>query len=145
MRRLFGVVDQWFETGSEGVEWFFYENGKKEWEAANIIDAGDHLTVYGSDNQTIFEGEIVPDYKVGWTKYPKNPKYGQQAALGRWVHWIQKGWKPDDWARLFIRKEGESLLRAELIKKEKIKVTKKKTKDKKKKTKKKKDKAKKKK
>jgi hypothetical protein len=32
-------------------------------------------------------------------RYPLNPKYGQPLSLGHWVHWTEKGFKPDEWGR----------------------------------------------
>lgn len=113
-----GVVDAWHETGTEGVCWIFQENGKKEPYAFHVIREGDRLTIYNEDGSTAFEGEIIPDYKAGWKHYPRSRKRGQPCALGYWIHWTQKGWKPDDWARLFIRKKNQPPLKAELIKKE---------------------------
>ena len=89
-----------------------------------FIDPGDNLTVYGDDCSVIFKGRISPDYQTGWREYPKKPGHGQQYALGFWIYWVQKGWRPDDWARLFIRHwvkrwENSKQLKAELIKKEK--------------------------
>lgn len=107
----------WFETGSEGVCWAFYKDGQKKWdEAIEFLEAGDHLKIFGEDNSVIFNGKIVPDCKTGWERHYKYARHGQPVALGCWIHWTQKGWKPDDWARLFIRNKGEKNLRAELIK-----------------------------
>ncbi len=79
-----------------------------------FIEKSDHLKVFNEKNEVVFDGEIVLDTKTGYMPYPRNPGYGQQAALGMWIHWIQKGWQPDDWARLFVRKKEEPPLRAEL-------------------------------
>lgn len=116
---LKGVVDHWYETGSEGVCWVFLNGGKRTWDdGMKFLEAGDRLKVFGEDGKiVVFDGKIVPNYRIGWRKYPMNPKYGQPAALGYWIHWTQKGWKPDDWASLFIRPKGKKELRAELIKK----------------------------
>ncbi len=118
-RVLRGVIAHWYETGSEGVCWVFYKDGEKKWDrAVEFLGAGDRLKVFGEDGKAvIFEGKIIPNCRIGWRKYPMNPKRGQPCALGYWIHWTQKGWKPDDWARLFIRPEGKKELRAELIKK----------------------------
>ena len=82
-----------------------------------MIEEGDHLKVWGENRKVVFDGIIKQDTKTGWKRYPLNPKLGQQCALGMWIHWIQKGWKPDDWARLFIRYKGEKPLRAVFSKK----------------------------
>ncbi len=109
-----GKIDMWFETGTEGVCWIFSEKGKRGWSAFNEIEKGDHLKIYNENGKVVFSGIIRPDSKIGWQEYPRNPGFGQPVALGYRIHWTQKGWKPDDWARLFIRRKGEKLLRAEL-------------------------------
>ena len=120
-----GVISDFFETGCEGVVWVFYEDEKKNmWDAFNSLEKGDWLKIYNEDGSLAFEGKINPDHKIGWKEYPLNPGHGQPSALDYWIHWTQKNWKPDDWARLFIRNEGENLLRAEYIKKEDLKKTK---------------------
>ena len=115
-RELNGVVNWFFETGCEGVLWVFYEDGKRGYDALHEIEDGDMLAVYNEDGSIAFEGKIVSDWKIGYAEYPMNPGHGQPTALGFWIHWTQKGWQPDDWARLFIREEGKEL-RAKLIKK----------------------------
>jgi len=120
-----GVVCDFFETGCEGVVWVFYEDGKEnQWDAFNALEKGDWLKIFKEDGSVAFEGKINPDTKIGWKKYPNNPRHGQPVALGCWIHWTQKDWKPDDWAKLFIRKDTEKLLRAEYIRKEDLRKNK---------------------
>jgi len=118
-KKLRGVIDGFFETGCEGILWVFIED-KADLRNMHELVEGDHLTVFAEDGAKSFDGKIECDRKIGWTAYPGNKKRGQQAALGYWVHWIQRGWQPDGWARLFLRRgfyEGRDPLRAELIKK----------------------------
>lgn len=68
-----------------------------------LIEEGDRLMVYDADGEEIFSGLIDPDEEAGWHEYPLNPGYGQPSALGFWIHWTQRGWEPDAWARLFLR------------------------------------------
>lgn len=119
LKKLKGVVDYFFETGSEGVRWIFCDDGKIDWDSIKFIHEGDWLKIYGKGGEVLFVGKIKEDRRAGWKPYPRNPNFGQPAALGYWIHWTQKGWKPDDWARLFIRDEGQLPLRAELIKNKK--------------------------
>jgi hypothetical protein len=119
MKKYAGVLEGWFETGTEGIVWALCEDGKSGYEAMQIIEKGNHLKVFDDNGKVVFEGEIDPDEKIGWQEYPLNPGHGQPCALGMWVHWTQRGWQPDDWARLFIRFKGEEYLRAELTKKDK--------------------------
>ena len=114
-----GVIEMFWNQGMEGVAWSFVADGKTGWDAMMLIEAGDWLKVFGEDGAVDFDGVICPDKKVGLTTHPLWP-VPHQRALGCHVKWIQYGWKPDDWAKLFIRDEraGEKLLRAELIKKQ---------------------------
>jgi hypothetical protein len=116
MTTIRGTLIDFFETGCEGIIWMMEKDGLSGYEALEMIEEGDHLKVFADDDSILFDGIIDPDHEIGWAEYPLNPGYGQPCALGYWIHWTQRGWQPDDWAKLFIRK---SPLRAEVIKKEK--------------------------
>ncbi len=105
---VIGVLEPYFETGTEGTIWAVQEDGKKGYDGLHILHPLDELTIY-KNNKVIFKGKIFPDYKIGWQKYPLNPGDGQPCALNHWIHWTQIGWSPDKWASLFLRKEGEEL------------------------------------
>jgi len=116
-----GVLSPWFETGTEGIVWTLYEDGKKGYDAMRIIENGDRLKVWRESGEIVFDGEIVEDHKAGWEEYPGRPGFGQPSALGYWIHWTQRGWEPDNWAALFFNEymDGDNAkpLRAELTKK----------------------------
>jgi len=110
-----GILDAFFETGTEGYLWVLVKDGMSGYEALEYLEKGDRLKVYNADGTIAFDGVIKPDTKIGWTEYPLNPGYGQPCALGRWIHWTQSGWQPDDWATLFL---GHPPLKAELVRKD---------------------------
>lgn len=117
MEKCVGVVNQFFETGCEGLMWILEKEGVEGFAALVFIEAGDHLKVFAEDGAVLFEGVIVPDHHAGYKEYPLNPGHGQPQALGFWIHWTQKGWEPDEWAKLFLHtnlKKGNKPLRAEL-------------------------------
>ncbi len=111
--KYYGVISSFFETGCEGMEWFFYEDGRVGYEGLRSIENGDHLLIFEEDGTVIFDDKIVQDREAGWKWRSKKFKIKQPSALGFWIHWTQKGWKPDNWAKLFLRKPH---LRAELTK-----------------------------
>lgn len=119
MKQLFrGVLDWWAETGTEGVVWVLSEDGKTGYDSMVFPEAGDYLKVFDADGSILFAGVIVPDFEAGKTPLPFNPEYSKPSALGFWIHWTQRGWQPDDWAKLFLRDVFEQpQLRAELTRK----------------------------
>lgn len=102
-RRIEGTLDGYFETGTEGLIWSVEDDNRPGIDRPEPICEGDQLTVLDGRGEVAWKGIIRCDRKVGWQGYPRNRKYGQQCALGYWVHWIQEGFKPDDWARYFVR------------------------------------------
>jgi hypothetical protein len=101
--RFEGELTDFFETGTEGVIWTLEDDVHYGYEALQTICEGDHLTILDQVGAIVWRGIICCDKKVGSRPYPMNPEYSQQCALGHWVHWIQRGFKPDTWAEFFIR------------------------------------------
>ena len=115
-RRFEGKLFDWFETGLEGVVWALQDDLHEGYDGLRVIEKGDHLTVFGARRRVLWSGTIRKDRKTGARPRPGNPKFIQPVACGCWVHWIQKGFKPDRWAKFFMRPEGAQL-HAILIKK----------------------------
>jgi hypothetical protein len=109
VRMIYGVLEDFFETGTEGVIWSVVSDDARGYEALYPIEEGDHLTILDTVGHKLWAGKIRCDRKSGWRRYPLNPKCGQPCALGHWVHWSQQGFKPNDWARYFIRPEYDRL------------------------------------
>lgn len=114
-----GVLEDFFETGTEGVIWSVYDDDNRGYDGLHTIEEGDQLTICDQLGHRIWSGIIRCDRKTGWKRYPLNPQYGQPCALGHWVHWTQKGFKPDVWAKFFIRPQHDRL-RAILRKNRKV-------------------------
>lgn len=120
MEKYTGTINQFFETGCEGLIWVLEKDGVQGYDALVFIEAGDHLKIFSENDSVLFDGVIDPDYQAGWREYPRNPGNGQPSALGFWIHWTQKGWQPDEWAKLFLHEcleKGNKPLRAELTRK----------------------------
>ena len=56
--KIVGVLEPFFETGTEGTIWSVYEDGKKGYDGLYIIHTGDHLIIYGEEREIIFKGKI---------------------------------------------------------------------------------------
>jgi len=108
-----GKLYGWFETGTEGVIWTVYEDGPPSYERMHVLENGDRLRIWEIfSGRQVFNGIIRFDTKIG------SQALGQ-VALGLWVHGIQEGYDPDDWARLFFREPGATALKAEVTPREK--------------------------
>ena len=114
MKTYTGYIESFSETGTEGHHWVLIKENLSGYDALEHIKHGDYLTIYEHDNTILFEGTIDPNYHTGWTEYYFNPGYGQPSALGYWIHWTQKDWHQDDWAKLFFCRPP---LKAKLIRK----------------------------
>lgn len=126
MKRYLGRLEPFSETGTEGMCWMLFEDGKFSYDALVNIDNGDYLKIYYPEGAVAFRGIVDQDHQVGWTEFPQNPGHGKPSALGCWIHWTQRGWDPDAWASLFFnydlkaKKRFDGYLRAELTKKKEV-------------------------
>jgi hypothetical protein len=98
------------------VIWMLRDDCRNGHDALELLCQGDHLTITTRVGAVVWSGVIECDKRTGWTRYPRNPKLGQQTALGLWIHWVQKGFAPDDWAKLFVRPSNDRL-RGRLLRK----------------------------
>jgi hypothetical protein len=108
-RRFEGELVDYFETGAEGVIWMLEDDRRFGRAALELICEGDDLTIIDQLGKVLWRGVVRCDKEIGLRPYPMNPEYSQQCALGHWVHWIQRGFNPDDWARFFIRPDYDRL------------------------------------
>jgi hypothetical protein len=116
MTTIKGKCDPFFETGTEGVIWSLYEDGKEGYDALQVIDQGDYLTIFDPENPTkvVWEGNIDLEWERNYHPYPMNPQYGQQAIMGMWVHGIQRNVEPDDWGTWFFKAYPAELIKSEI-------------------------------
>ena len=108
-RIIHGVLEDFSETGTEGLVWSVLEDGERDYAGIHTIEEGDHLTICDGLGNRVWAGKIDCDREIGWRRYPLNPVLGQPCALGYWIHWTQHGFKPDDWARFFVRPRADRM------------------------------------
>ncbi len=104
-----GLLFGWIETGLEGAVWALQRDDLPGYEGLVMFEPKDYLKIFSPEKQCLFSGTIIPDYEAG-----KTPRLGtsvvQPAAMGFWIHWTQKGFKPNDWATLFLSEENTRVL-----------------------------------
>lgn len=107
--RVEGELIDFAETGTEGAIWMIHDRDRWGYEALTPISEGDQLTITDQLGKRLWRGTIRCDRTTGMVRYSFNPEFRQQAAMGYWIHWIQAGFKPDDWAKFFIRPDYDRL------------------------------------
>lgn len=108
-RIIHGVLEDFFETDSEGLIWSVQEDDERGYVGLHAIEASDHLTICDGLGRRVWAGKIDCDREIGWKRYPLNPKFGQPCALGYWIHWTQRGFRPDEWAQFFVRPRADRM------------------------------------
>ncbi len=113
---IIGKLEPFFETGTEGIVWSVYEDGKTGYDGLNGIEDGDYLTVFDPKDKTtiIWEGHIDFDWEINFRPYPANPEHGQQSVGGYWVHGLQRGLPPEQWATWFFNAYPATLHKANM-------------------------------
>lgn len=99
---LSGVLDAFWETGTEGVIWSVAVDGYEGYDSLFCLKDGDGLKIYGKDGEAVWTGVVKLEWKRNWQPFPMNPQYGQQAVLGYWVHGLQEDVEPEIWVRWFF-------------------------------------------
>lgn len=98
--QVFGRLDAFFETGTEGIIWSLADQGLPGYDGLWPLQYGDHLDVLDADGETLWQGMIKLEYAN-----LRDPTHNQQQVLGYWVHGLQDGADPETWAKLFFDRE----------------------------------------
>ena len=111
-----GRLEAFYETGTEGVHWSIQEHVRKGYDSLHPVRTGDHLTVFGDGGDVLWSDTVKLEYQSRFRPFPRNPEYGQQEVCGFWVHGLQEGMDPEEWADMFfaerqarLRKDPDSL------------------------------------
>lgn len=114
-----GKLEAFFETGSEGVIWSTYEDGKQGYDALNCLQDGDYLKVFSPEGSVVFDGEVNLEWERNYRPYPMNPAHGQQEVDGFWVRGLQVDVEPQEWSKWF---HGNYRCEFEILQRERLKV-----------------------
>ena len=121
---VIGRLNNFFETGSEGVYWAIqkaaigFQQGSS-YDALFYLEEGDYLEVYDINelyvhgkHKVIWSGVIKKDLKSHMSTRPTNPEIKQQNILGYWVHWLQQDFENhEQWCWLFVLDYPAKLVR----------------------------------
>lgn len=89
-RTLFGMLEPFCETGTEGVIWSVSEYGKTSYDALHCLEDGDKVTVYANvrDGAVEWEGRINfgPQQitKIDWTEVVRTTS---PVETRQWLQW----------------------------------------------------------
>jgi hypothetical protein len=90
---IYGALDAFSETGTEGVIWSLSEYGKTGYDGLNCLKNGDKLTVYDTvrDGAVEWEGRVdfsAPNVtKIGWTEVMRTSAHMDTE------NWLQLSWQ----------------------------------------------------
>jgi hypothetical protein len=98
-----GRLEAFCETGTEGIIWSVYEDGKTGYDGLNCLEDGDFLKIFNDAARTevAWEGEIK-------LKYPPATRFNRG---------IQRGVDEQNWARMFVDEKYATVILADSWKK----------------------------
>lgn len=98
-----GRCEAFCETGTEGIIWSVYEDGKTGYDGLNCLDKGDFLQIFNDVARTdvAWEGEIK-------LKYPPATRFNRG---------IQRGVNEKEWSDYFFRERPATVILADTWKK----------------------------
>jgi hypothetical protein len=111
--RIFGELDPFWETGTEGVLWSVRCPYLPSYDGDFILKNGDFLTVLNDDCSVLWAGKIKYEYRRNFVLFPNQkdfPGGGQQSVGNYWVHGLQKNLDPDTWADMFFARKQAMLI-----------------------------------
>jgi len=94
-----GRCEAFCETGTEGIIWSVYEDGKTGYDGLNPLHEGDFLKIFNDAARTevAWEGEIK-------LKYPPATRFNRG---------IQRGVNEKEWAELFFKERPATVILAD--------------------------------
>jgi hypothetical protein len=105
-----GVAFPLRETGSDLLLWAIQADSDPGYHGVRCIGAGDLLSIASPEGAILFAGRIDPDYETGAILRREFDFRKAIRALNSWTHWSQRGWSPNDWARLFLDETNRVVL-----------------------------------
>ena len=96
--QIFGRLDAFFETGTEGVVWSVADQRLPGYDGLWPLQFGDHLDVLDANGETLWQGIIKLEYDNR-----RVALHNQQEVLGYWVHGLQDGADPEDLGQAVLR------------------------------------------
>jgi len=108
-----GVLEAFFETGTEGIVWSVVKGGDFKYENLFTLENGDLLTVFNdaSKKDVLWQGEVKLEYENKKRPHPLNPEYKKQEVFGRWVNGLQENADPEKWAQMFLDEKPAKLIK----------------------------------
>jgi len=109
-----GKLDPFCETGTEGVVWCLYEDGKTGYDGLHLLMDNDYLAILDPNDNTkvIWEGHISLEYSTNCQPHPLNPNYMFQIIDGQGVKGIQVDIEPSVWFEWFQKQYPAELIKA---------------------------------
>ena len=90
---IFGALEPFCETGTEGVVWSVHEYGKPGYEGLNCLEDGDRLTVYSSVRNGAVEWEGPVDFGPESVTRVSRSDVLRQANHMKTEDWLQMSWQ----------------------------------------------------
>ncbi len=101
-----GVLGHYQEQGQPS--WSLDEDGKSGYDELNLPNKFDRLIIFDHDGKIIFDDLLDPLYRTACNGGPRCENCGvilpnsRFRAFGIAIPDVQRGWDPEDWARMFV-------------------------------------------